>query len=129
MSKRVSVHPTQAELEVLAILWRRGASTVRQVHDALQLDRRTGLTTTLKIIQHMDAKGLVKRSPDRPSRYSALVSEQKTQAGLLSDLLKRAFGGSMHKLLVRAVEDVGADDAECAQLMELIRSRRQKKER
>ena len=81
MPARTSTHPTEAELEVLAVLWRRGPSTVRDVHQVLQADRETGMTTTLKILQVMTAKGLATRSDSRPQVYSAAKPEEKTQAG------------------------------------------------
>ncbi len=105
MPRRASAYPTQAELEVLNVLWRRGPSTVRQVHRALQADRQTALTTTLKILQVMVEKGLTTRTDTRPHAYSAAAAQAKTQAGLVADLVRRAFDGSVGKLLVRAVED------------------------
>src|SRR3954451_23026007 len=105
MPARTSAHPTEAELEVLSVLWRRGPSTVRDVHEALQADRDTSLTTTLKILQVMAAKGLATRTDARPQVYSAAKPEAKTQAGLLRDLVRRAFDGSVRKLMIRAVED------------------------
>ena len=126
MPKRRSGHPTQAELEILNVLWRQGPGTVRSIHEALQADRRTALTTTLKIIQYMEAKGLVVRSDGRPATYSPGVTQEGTQAGLLSDLLERAFGGSVRKLLVRAVEDARLSDEDYAELRKLILKRRTK---
>src|ERR1700704_6588640 len=102
MPTRSSTHPTEAELEVLSILWRRGPSTVRDVHEVLQADRDTSLTTTLKILQVMIEKGLTTRTDSRPQVYSAAKPEEKTQAGLLRDLVRRAFDGSVRKLMVRA---------------------------
>jgi len=100
-------------LEILSVLWRSGPSTVREVHEALQADRETGLTTTLKLLQVMLEKELTTRDEEaRPHRYSAAKPEKNTQAGLLAELVRRAFGGSMRKLLVRAVEegDLSAED-------------------
>ena len=105
MPRRASHYPTQAELEVLNVLWQRGPSTVREVHETLQADRRTSMTTTLKILQVMTGKKLTLRDEKRrPHLYSPSVPAEKTQTGLLDDLVQRAFGGSVRKLLVRAVE-------------------------
>ncbi|HUS92414.1 MAG TPA: BlaI/MecI/CopY family transcriptional regulator [Phycisphaerae bacterium] len=121
MPRRSSPHPTEAELEILSVLWRRGPSTVREVHDALQADRDTSLTTTLKLLQVMAEKALVTRDGDcRPHRYRAARPERKTQAGLLDELARRAFGGSMRKLLVRAVEEGDLSAQELADVRRLI---------
>ena len=123
MPVRPSSHPTEAELEILNVLWRRGPSTVREVHEALQADRTTGLTTTLKLLQVMTEKGLVTRGDEaRPHRYTPASPEEKTQAGLLGDLAQRAFEGSLRKLLIRAVEDGGLGNNELEELQALIDS-------
>jgi predicted transcriptional regulator len=121
MPRRPSLHPTEAELEALSVLWRRGPSTVREVHETLRARRSTGLTTTLKILQVMMEKGLVVRGDEcRPHRYSAAAPEEKTQAGLLADLARRAFEGSVRKLLIRAVEDGGLTGEELQEIRKLI---------
>ncbi len=121
MPRRSSSHPTEAELEILNVLWRSGASTVREVHEALQADRKTGMTTTLKLLQIMADKGLVTRDDEiRPHRYSAAKPEKKTQAGLLDELARRAFGGSMRKLLIRAVEEGDLSPEELGKIRILV---------
>ena len=120
MPRRSSSHPTEAELEVLAVLWRLGPSTVRQVHERLQADRQTSMTTTLKILQVMTEKGLTVRNDARPHQYSAAKPEEKTQAGLLDDLVRKAFGGSVSKLLIRAVEDADLDGQELREIQKSI---------
>jgi predicted transcriptional regulator len=121
MPRRPSSHPTEAELEILAVLWDRGPSTVRQVHEVLQADRRTGLTTTLKMLQVMTDKRLTVRDDKaRPHRYRPAKPEKRTQLGLLKELANRAFDGSVQKLLVRAVEDGGLTDRELAEIRKLI---------
>ena len=124
MPRRPSSHPTEAELEVLNVLWRRGPSTVREVHETLQADRQTGLTTTLKILQVMTDKGLVTRDDARPHRYAAATPEDRTQSGLLNDLIERAFDGSARKLLIRAVEDADLSSEELEEIRRLIDSPR-----
>jgi BlaI family transcriptional regulator, penicillinase repressor len=129
MPKRPSPYPTEAELEILNVLWRRGDQTVREVHEALQADRRTSLTTTLKLLQIMTEKGLVHASDTRPHRYTAAASEEKMQAGLLDDLVRRAFDGSASKLLVRAVEHGKLTPRELDEMQQLINMRRKEARR
>jgi predicted transcriptional regulator len=121
MPKRRSTHPTEAELEILNVLWRCGPSTVRQAHDTLQADRKTGLTTTLKLLQVMTGKGLVIRdSSAYPDRFSPACSQKKAQAGLLKDLVRRAFDGSVGKMLIRAVEEGGLSKEELQEIRKLL---------
>ena len=120
MPRRVSPHPTASELEILAVLWRKGPSTVREVHEALQADRETALTTTLKILQVMTQKGLVVPTQTRPHRFTAARPQAKTQAGLLNDLVSRAFDGSVHQLLLRAVEGGNLSAEELEEVRKLI---------
>ena len=127
MPTRTSAHPTEAELEVLAILWRRGPSTVREIHDVLQSDRDTSLTTTLKILQVMTAKGLATRNDARPQVFSAAKPEERTQAGLLRELVRKAFDGSVRKLMVRAVEDGDLSGDELKEIQKLIDTRRKER--
>lgn len=96
--------PTDSELAILRVLWRLGASTVRQVHDELSRREPAGYTTTLKLLQIMTEKGLVRRDErERTHVYSAAHSEDQTQRRLVSDLLDRAFGGSAAKLVLQAL--------------------------
>ena len=96
--------PTPAELEILSALWGRGASTVREVHDALSAVRPTGYTTVLKLLQIMTEKGLVSRDEKaRAHVYSACMAQTQTQRQLVRDLIDRAFGGSPTGLVVQAL--------------------------
>jgi len=116
-----SPKPTDAELAILRVLWSRGPSTVRQVHDALTGQRATGYTTALKLLQIMSEKGLVARDEtDRSHVYSARLSEGETQRQLLDDLLGRAFGGSATKLVMQALSADKATPAELAEIRRLI---------
>src|SRR5436309_2231930 len=95
--------PTDSELAILRVLWERGPSTVRQVHDQLNRHRRTGYTTVLKLMQIMTDKGLVMRDEtERSHVYRAKTGEQQTQRHLIRDLLNRAFDGSAKKLVMQA---------------------------
>lgn len=94
--------PTSAELDILAVLWRLGQATVREVHEAL--GNGNGYTTTLKQMQLMTAKGLVKRSERfRSHVYEAGVPAAQTRQEIAGDLMKRAFGGSARELLMGAL--------------------------
>jgi len=96
--------PTDAELAILRVLWERGPSSVRDVHDALSTEQNTGYTTVLKLLQIMTEKGLVVRDESQRAHiYEARYSEQRTQRQLLTDLMERAFGGSPAKLVMQAL--------------------------
>jgi predicted transcriptional regulator len=94
--------PTDAEIGILAVLWRRGASTVREVHDALGKD--SGYTTTLKLMQLMLEKGLVVRNERyRSHLYEACAPKEQTQRQIAGDVIKRAFDGSAKSLVLGAL--------------------------
>jgi BlaI family transcriptional regulator, penicillinase repressor len=96
--------PTDAELAILGVLWERGPSTVREVHDALSSTHDTGYTTVLKLMQIMIDKRLVVRDESQRAHvYAARESEQRTQRQLIGDLIDRAFGGSPAKLVMQAL--------------------------
>src|SRR3954467_9954300 len=104
MNRTPAPRPTDAELAILRILWERGPSTVRQVHDILGRERQAGYTTSLKLLQIMTEKGLVERDErDRTHIYRARASEEQTQRQLIRDLVDRAFGGSSSKLALQAL--------------------------
>jgi BlaI family transcriptional regulator, penicillinase repressor len=113
--------PTPAELEVLRILWDRGPSTVREVHELLERSQPVGYTTVLKVLQIMFEKELVTR--DEASRahvYSARVAAEATERRLLDDLKERAFGGSTARLVLRALSDAPASEAELSEVRALL---------
>lgn len=110
--------PTEAELAILQVLWQRGPSTVRDIHDALKKKRTAVYTTILKFLTIMDAKGLVTRNKSQRSHvYRALVEEPKVERQLIRQLLKMAFGGSPTRLAMRALAEELTDPDE----LELIR--------
>src|ERR1051325_9584499 len=105
--------PTDAELAILTVLWERGASTVRDVHEELSRTQATGYTTILKLLQIMIEKGLVVRDESQRAHiYEARYSEQRTQRQLLTDLMERAFGGSPAKLVMQALSTTKRSSAE-----------------
>jgi predicted transcriptional regulator len=113
--------PTDAELAILTVLWERGPSTVREVHDALSTTQATGYTTILKLMQIMTEKGLVVRDESQRAHvYEARYSEQRTQRQLLADLVDRAFGGSPAKLVMQALSGRKASSEELGALRDLL---------
>ena len=126
MSRTTVPRPTDAELSILRILWNRGPSTVRQVHDELARDRPgAAYTTALKLLQIMTEKGLVDRDErDRTHIYRARLSEETTQRQLVRDLLDRAFGGSASKLVLQALATRRASADELRDIRKAIDSAR-----
>ena len=113
--------PTDAELAILRVLWSRGPSTVRQVHEALSRERETGYTTMLKLMQIMTEKGLVERDEsERTHVYQARFTREATQQRLVSDLLEKAFGGSASQLVMQALAAKPASADELAQIRRLL---------
>ncbi|HEX4072498.1 MAG TPA: BlaI/MecI/CopY family transcriptional regulator [Planctomycetaceae bacterium] len=131
MSKKPLPKPTEAELALLRVLWERGPSTVREIHENLSDEKETGYTTSLKILQNMAEKGLVARDESRRSHvYRAVYQAEQTQRQLVRDLLRRAFGGSPGKLVVQALseETVSPDDlAEIRRLLDELEARQSRK--
>jgi predicted transcriptional regulator len=121
MVERQPPRPTDAELAILTVLWERGPSTVRDVHDELNRHTVTGYTTVLKLLQIMTEKGLVVRDEaQRAHIYESRYSEQKTQRQLLSDLVDRAFGGSAAKLVMQALSGRKANPDELNLIRDLL---------
>jgi len=113
--------PTYAELSILRVLWERGPSTVREVHDALSSTQATGYTTVLKLMQIMTEKRLVVRDESQRAHvYEARHSEQRTQRQIVADLVERAFGGSSAKLVMQALSGRKASAAELSEIRELL---------
>jgi predicted transcriptional regulator len=113
--------PTESELAILNVLWQRGASTVREVHEVLGKDKEIGYTTVLKLMQIMTEKRLVKR--DESSRthvYEAAYSQEKTQQQLTLDLLERAFAGSASRLVLQALNSKPTSKEELAEIRKLL---------
>lgn len=114
--------PTDAELEILSVLWRYGPSTVRFVNEKLNERREVGYTTTLKILQIMSEKGMVSREMDgRTHIYTAIISEEETQDKLINKLLMTAFGGSAQKLVMQALGNHKSSKEELQAIKDLIK--------
>jgi predicted transcriptional regulator len=121
MGRRPTKGPTEAELEILQILWEQGSGTVRHVNEELNRTKPTGPTTTLKLMQIMHEKGLLTRDESvRPQVYRPRFSKEKTQGRLVSDLLRRAFDGSAAQLVLRALSTQGASAEELSEIRRLL---------
>jgi predicted transcriptional regulator len=104
VARKTLGRPTGAELEILGVLWDRGPSTVREVHERLAKSRDLGYTTVLKLLQIMAEKGLVRRDESQRAHvYAARIPAEQTQRQLVGDLLDRAFGGSAALLVQQAL--------------------------
>src|SRR5580698_2144910 len=113
--------PTDAELEILTVLWSRGPTTVREVHETISARKPTQYTTVLKTMQIMAEKGLVRRDEkQRAHIYEAARPREWTQQQLAGDLLQRAFNGSARSLMLGALSARGASKAELAELRGLL---------
>jgi predicted transcriptional regulator len=115
--------PTEAELAILRVLWQRGASTVREVHDELNRDRdrSMGYTTVLKFMQIMHDKGLVTRNDaERAHVYTAVPTQESAQRRIVGDLVDRVFGGSAQKLVMHALTTKKASAGELAEIRRLL---------
>lgn len=121
MPRPSSSRPTDAELEILGVLWDKGAATVREIHEELSLRKPTGYTTVSKFMQIMTDKGLItRREEHRVHIYEAVVPREATQSELVRDLAQRAFGGSALELAMRALEGNRATPGELDQIRQLL---------
>ena len=113
--------PTDAELEILKVLWRRGPSTVREVFETLGETKGTGYTTVLKLMQIMADKGLVVRDEsERAHRYEPAAPEDETQRRLVGDLLRKAFDGQAVKLVMQALSAERASAEELSEIRRML---------
>ena len=124
MPKRAAAtpRPTDAELEILNVLWQRGASTVRDVHQEIARSRPAmGYTTVLKLMQIMAEKKLVKRDESQRAHvYEARLAQEQTQRQLIGDLLERAFDGSATKLVMQALSAKKTSAEELSTIREML---------
>ena len=121
MARPRNKRPTDAELEILRVLWPRGPSTVRDVFRVLAAQRDIGYTTALKLMQIMTDKGLLRRDEKvRPQVYHVVRSEGHTQRQLLRHLLDRAFSGSPGNLVLQALSAKKTTAQERRQIRELL---------
>jgi predicted transcriptional regulator len=113
--------PSNSELEILQVLWRKGPQTVRQIHPALRRKREIGYTTVLKTLQVMTEKGLVTRDEaERSHVYRAAVPEKSVKRRVVSDLLDRVFEGSAANLVLQALSTKRASPEDIRRIRELL---------
>lgn len=114
--------PTEAELDILRVLWDRGPSTVREVHESLYGDDGAGYTTALKQLQIMHAKELVARDDSQRAHvYRAAINKQRTQKRYLIDMARRLFDGSTPQMVLHALgSHPGTSREELAEIRALL---------
>ena len=116
-----NIKPTESELEILQVLWEKGQASVRDVHEELLKSKDAGYTTTLKLMQIMHEKGLVKRDDSIKTHiYQAAVSREKTQKHLLGKMIDTLFGGSPTQLVMQALGNHKASDSELEEIQKLL---------
>jgi len=114
-------NPTPSELGILQVLWSRGPSTVREIHEVLAREKDVGYTSTLKFLQIMTAKGLVTRTEDQRAHvYSAQHPAEKTKQQFAADVLKRVFHGSASQLMQHALSGRRGSKKEIEELRRLL---------
>ena len=121
MARKSLPRPTDSELEILRVLWQRGASTVREVHEAINESRPTGYTTVLKLMQIMTEKELVQRNEEQRAHvYEARLAQGETQRQLIGDLLERAFDGSAKQLVMHVLSEKKASAKDLSEIRQLL---------
>ena len=119
MARPASSHPTELELEILKVIWRRGAATVRQVRDALAPERPLAHTSVITIMNIMTEKGYLERDAESHAHvYRARVAEKAVRKRMLGDLVRRAFDGSAVAVVLNLLE---TSDLKAEELAELRR--------
>ena len=116
-----TIKPTESELEILQVLWEKNLASVREVHEELLKTKESGYTTTLKLMQIMHEKGLVKRDDSFKTHiYQASVSKEKTQKHLVGKMINSLFGGSPTVLVLQALGNHKASAAELDEIQQLL---------
>jgi len=121
MARHKSPGPTDREMAILSVLWQRGPSTVREIHEALQGNSDTGYTTTLKLMQIMAEKGLLSRKDaGRRHVYKPAISQERTQKQVVGEVLEKVFAGSAEKLVMRALSAKKVSAQELKRIREML---------
>lgn len=127
MVQTKSLKPTESELEILQVLWQKGKATVREVHEELVTNKDIGYTTTLKLMQIMNEKGLVNRNDSaRTHIYKATNNKENTQKFLLNKFISNLFGGSSSQLVLQALGSQKVSAEELNQIQSLINDLKKK---
>ncbi len=114
--------PSEAEIEILRVLWAHDACTVREVHAHISREREIGYTTTLKQMQRMLEKGLLVREPagGKSHRYRSAVAQEALQERMLDRLVDNVFGASVSKLVMHALGRGKASEAEIEEIKKFL---------
>ena len=121
MPRHSSKQPTEVELEILRILWDAEKASSREVHQQLAKLRDTNFSTTVKMLAVMVEKGMVSRDESsRPIQFRAAKSKEKTQSGILKNLIRKAYGGSASSLVMQALSSQKSSKQELQQIRELL---------
>jgi BlaI family transcriptional regulator, penicillinase repressor len=121
MSIDKQIKPTESELEILAVLWRKTTATVRDVHDELAKTKNVGYTTTLKLMQIMHDKGLVTRNTDAKTHvYTAAIPKEKTQLHMVNKMINELFAGQATDLVLQALGENKASHSELEKIEAFI---------
>ena len=127
MQNNEQANPTKSELEILHVLWQHGPSTVRTVNEHLNEQREVNYSSTLKLMQIMESKGLLKRDTnDRSHVYRPAENPEKVQTQVVNGLRDLAFGGSTSRLVMRALGDGSATTDELEEIKRLIEKMQRK---
>ncbi len=125
-----NIRPTESELEILNILWAKGPSTVREVHEVLEQSKEAGYTTTLKLMQIMHEKGMLKRDTSSKTHvYEAIVSQQQTQGQILKRMIDTVFNGSATQMVMQALGNHKANAEELEQIKKYLEEMEQNKKK
>lgn len=126
MKTKETIRPTEGELEILSVLWERESATVREVYEAISVERAMVYTGVLKLMQIMADKGLVIRDESaRAHVYRAAVKKDETERRFVRDLSRRLFAGSSAQLALRALEMEPASEEEVVEIRKLLARWRQ----
>jgi predicted transcriptional regulator len=121
MKQEQKSQPTPSELEILHVLWTRGPSTVREIHDVLSESKDLGYTSALKLLQIMTAKGLVTRTEEQRAHvYSATQPAEATKQQFASDVLQRVFRGSASQLMQHVLSGKRGSKEEIDEIRRLL---------
>lgn len=116
-----NIKPTEGELEILQVLWQKGKATVREVNETILLTKDAGYTTTLKLMQIMFEKGLVKRDDSAKTHiYEPNVSKEKTQSQFVGKMISNLFGGSSSQLVMQALGNQVPSKDELEEIQKLL---------
>src|SRR6187402_1899117 len=117
----MELKPTESELEILQVIWKKGQCTVRDVHEELTKSKDAGYTTTLKLMQIMHEKGLVERDTTAKTHlYKALLNQEKTQQQLVNKMIDNVFNGSAARLVMQALGNQSASKEEIDLIKEYL---------